>query len=265
MNAGSRRHSRYVDSLDSPLFPFGFGLSYTTFEYSNLRALSAPQTAGITVSVEVANTGERAGTTVAQCYVRDCVASVARPVRELKGFERVSLDAGEKKTIVFRLGPEELSYLDDNGKAVLEPGRFQVWVGEDSNAESGTEFELTAGWNVEGGKLTLLRPERLQGVDHRFIDFKVCRVVPPWPPSTSPSLRRSAKIQLLIKKFFCTPSLLAQRSGTPRKGTQQLGLRLPSQKTCSRRRHELAHSGAQTACRRHPCPCLLFGIVATGF
>ena len=151
MNANSRRHSRYVDSLDSPLFPFGFGLSYTTFEYSNLRALSAPQTAGITVSVEVANTGERAGTTVAQCYVRDCVASVARPVRELKGFERVSLEAGEKKTIVFRLGPEELSYLDDNGNAVLEPGRFQVWVGEDSNAELGTEFELTPDgeWKAE--------------------------------------------------------------------------------------------------------------------
>ncbi len=143
MNAGSRRHSRYVDSLDSPRFPFGFGLSYTTFKYCNLRAASAPQTAGITVSVEVANTGSRAGTTVAQCYVRDCVAAVARPVRELKGFERVSLEAGEKKTIVFRLGPKELSYLDDKGNAVLEPGRFQGWVGEDSNAESGTEFELT--------------------------------------------------------------------------------------------------------------------------
>jgi beta-glucosidase len=142
MNAGSRRHSRYVDSLDSPLFPFGFGLSYTTFAYSNVRAVAAPQKAGITVSVEVANTGSRAGTTVAQCYVRDCVASVARPVRELKAFERVALESGEKKTIVFHLTPEELSFLDDNGTAVLEPGRFQVWVGEDSTAESGTEFEI---------------------------------------------------------------------------------------------------------------------------
>ncbi len=69
--------------------------------------------------------------------------TLARPVRELKGFKRVSLEAGEGKTILFRLGPEELSFLDDNGQAVLEPGRFQVWVGEDSNAESGTEFEIT--------------------------------------------------------------------------------------------------------------------------
>ena len=89
------------------------------------------------------NTGNRAGTTVAQCYVRDIVAGVARPVRELKGFERVPLDAGETKTILFRLGPEELSYLDDNGNEVLEPGRFQVWVGGDSNAELGAEFEIT--------------------------------------------------------------------------------------------------------------------------
>ncbi|MBM4310627.1 MAG: hypothetical protein FJ119_06745 [Deltaproteobacteria bacterium] len=151
MNVGSRRHSRYVDSLDSPLFPFGFGLSYTTFQYSNLRAAAAPQKAGITVSVEVVNTGEWAGTTVAQCYVRDCVAAVSRPVRELKGFERVALEAGEKKTIAFHLGPQELSYLDDRGQAVLEPGRFQVWIGEDSTADSGAEFELTAdgAWKVE--------------------------------------------------------------------------------------------------------------------
>jgi beta-glucosidase len=69
---------------------------------------------------------------------------VARPVRELKGFERVSLEVGEMKTILFRLGPEALSYLDGNGNAVLEPGRFQVWVGGDSNAELGAEFEITS-------------------------------------------------------------------------------------------------------------------------
>ena len=143
MPPNSRRHSRYVDSLDSPLFPFGFGLSYTTFEYGNLRTSPAPQKPEISVTVEVTNTGNRAGTTVAQCYVRDIVAGAARPVRELKGFERILLDVGETKTIMFKLGPEELSYLDDNGNEVLEPGRFQVWVGGDSNAELGAEFEIT--------------------------------------------------------------------------------------------------------------------------
>jgi beta-glucosidase len=141
--ANDRRYSRYVDSLDSPLFPFGFGLSYTTFEYTNLRAASTPQSLGIAVTVEVTNTGTRAGTTVAQCYLRDLVASVARPVRELKGFERVHLEAGETKTVTFRLGPGELAFLDDKGKEVLEPGRFQIWVGADSNAELSTEFEIT--------------------------------------------------------------------------------------------------------------------------
>ncbi|HWH71544.1 MAG TPA: glycoside hydrolase family 3 C-terminal domain-containing protein, partial [Candidatus Sulfotelmatobacter sp.] len=140
---GSRRHSRYLDSLDSPLFPFGFGLSYTTFSYGKLGATAEPQTPAIVVTAQVTNTGDRAGTTVAQCYVRDVVAGVARPVRELKGFERVALEAGESKTIRFRLGRKELSYLDDNGHEVLEPGRFQVWVGGDSNTDLGVDFEIT--------------------------------------------------------------------------------------------------------------------------
>ncbi len=143
MPPNSRRHSRYVDSLDSPLFPFGFGLSYTTFEYANLKLTKSPRKPEVSIAVEVTNTGNRAGTTVAQCYLRDVVARVARPVRELKGFERVFLDAGETKTVRFTLGPQELSYLDDDGNEVLEPGRFQVWVGADSNAELGAEFEIT--------------------------------------------------------------------------------------------------------------------------
>ncbi len=143
MPQGSRRYSRYVDSLDSPLFPFGFGLSYTTFDYGNLRISQAPQTPEMLVAAEVTNTGARAGITVAQCYVRDVVASAARPVRELKGFERIALEPGETKIITFRLGPKELTFLDDDGNEVLEPGRFQVWVGGDSTAELGAEFEIT--------------------------------------------------------------------------------------------------------------------------
>jgi beta-glucosidase len=142
LTVGSRRHSRYIDSLDSPLFPFGFGLSYTTFEYRNLQISLASQKPEITVTAEVTNTGDRAGTTVAQCYIRDVVAGMSRPVRELKGFERVALEAGEAKTVLFRLGPEALSYLDENGQAVLELGRFQVWVGADCTAGLGAEFEI---------------------------------------------------------------------------------------------------------------------------
>lgn len=151
MPANDRRSSRYVDSLDTPLFPFGFGLSYTTFAYGNMRTSADSRIPEISVTIEVTNTGDRAGTTVAQCYLRDRVASVARPVRELKGFERVSLEAGETKTIVFKLGPKELSNLDDNGNEVLEPGRFQVWVGADSNAELGAEFEITPDGKWVGG------------------------------------------------------------------------------------------------------------------
>lgn len=138
----SRRYSRYVDSLDSPLFHFGFGLSYTTFEYSNLQVSPAPQASEIIVTVDVTNTGGRAGTTVAQCYIRDLVSSVARPVRELKGFSRVTLEAGATRTITFRLTPQELSFRDGNGNQVLERGHFRVWVGADSLAELGAEFEI---------------------------------------------------------------------------------------------------------------------------
>jgi beta-glucosidase len=138
---GSRRHSRYNDGLDSPLYPFGFGLSYTTFEYANLEITpGGPQS--VTVSAQVTNTGSLPGETVAQCYLRDLAASVARPVRELKGFARLALQPGESKTVAFPLGPAELSFLDDDGRPVLEPGTFQVWVGGDSDAELGSKFEI---------------------------------------------------------------------------------------------------------------------------
>jgi beta-glucosidase len=136
-----RHHSRYNDSLDSPLFPFGFGLSYSSFEYSHIR-VTKKQATEFQVSAKIKNTSKLAGETVVQCYLRDVVASISRPVRELKGFERVFLKPGETKTITFTLGPKELCFLDENGQPVLEPGKFQVWVGGDSNAALGTEFEL---------------------------------------------------------------------------------------------------------------------------
>jgi len=140
----SRQHSRYNDALDSPLFPFGFGLSYTTFEYSNFRLAASALQHGQpqVISADVTNTGKLAGQTVAQCYLQDVVASFARPVRELKGFQRLALQAGETQTVTFSLGPEALGFLDETGQLVLEPGKFEVWIGEDSNAQLGGAFEL---------------------------------------------------------------------------------------------------------------------------
>jgi beta-glucosidase len=118
----------------APLFPFGFGLSYTTFAYSNLR-LSASQipTNGRTrVTVDVRNTGSRAGDEVVQLYIRDEVSSATRPVKELRGFQRVSLSPGETRSVSFDVGPEHLSYHGADMKRVVEPGTFQLMVGGNS-------------------------------------------------------------------------------------------------------------------------------------
>ena len=120
-----------VCGTSEPLYPFGFGLSYTTFEYSNLR-LSAQKTGegeSLTATVTITNSGRRDGTEIAQMYINDCVSSVARPVKELKGFERVSLKAGESKDVSFTITPEKLSFLNLRMQRVVEPGDFEVMVG----------------------------------------------------------------------------------------------------------------------------------------
>ena len=145
--AADKFTSKYTDLPVSPLFPFGHGLSYTTFNYSDLR-LSAPRItpAGtLTVSVTVTNTGAREGAEVIQLYVRDDVASVTRPVRELKGFRRVTLRAGEARTVDFRLTPQELGFYDRDMKFVVEPGTFRVFVGGSSVGGLEAEFEVRAG------------------------------------------------------------------------------------------------------------------------
>jgi beta-glucosidase len=128
--------SKYLDMPAAPLFPFGFGLSYTTFEYSDLRLSNAEigVSESVVVSALVANTGPRAGEEVAQCYVQDCVAGITRPARELKGFARLVLQPGESRRVEFVLGPEELSFYGRDGKRRVEPGNFKVWVGGDSAA-----------------------------------------------------------------------------------------------------------------------------------
>jgi beta-glucosidase len=117
-----------------PLFPFGFGLSYTRFDYSAMTIEPATIAPAATAMVRftVTNTGARAGDEVAQLYIRDVLASVARPVMELKGFERVSLAAGQSTRVTFRLGPEELRMLDRDLKWIVEPGEFRVMVGASS-------------------------------------------------------------------------------------------------------------------------------------
>jgi beta-glucosidase len=128
------RGDDYVDLTGQPLFPFGFGLSYTTFEYSGLAIEPAEiaATGKAVVRCAVTNTGRRSGDEVAQLYIRDVLATVARPVMELAGFQRVHLEPGQAATVVFELAPEHLRMLDRDLKWVVEPGAFRVMVGSSS-------------------------------------------------------------------------------------------------------------------------------------
>ncbi|HKH99883.1 MAG TPA: beta-glucosidase BglX [Candidatus Sulfotelmatobacter sp.] len=138
--------SRYWDILTTPLYPFGYGLSYTTFSFDNLKVSQAEAKVGasLEVSVDVTNTGSRAGDAVAQLYIHQRAGSASRPVRQLKGFQRVSLAAGAKQTIHFTLGPEELRFWSPAKKEwAVEPEQFDVWAGEDSTAKLHGEFRLT--------------------------------------------------------------------------------------------------------------------------
>lgn len=151
--------SRYIDETNSPLYPFGYGLSYTQFTYSKLKlsqekisseALTHPPTGrlfapakAIEVSADVQNTGTVAGVEVAQLYIRNTGGSVEEPVRELRGFERVALKPGETKHIEFTLGFNELSYINLEMERVIEPTQYQVWVGGSSEATLGAQFEVT--------------------------------------------------------------------------------------------------------------------------
>src|SRR5215510_7461828 len=144
--AENRYTSKYYDVPWTPLFPFGYGLSYTTFKISNLR-LSAPRInigGKLTVSAEVENTGRRAGDEVVQLYIRDVVASMTRPVKELKGFQRVTLQPGEKRRVEFVLGPEHLSFWNREMRYVIEPGEFRVMVGANSVDVIEASFAVTS-------------------------------------------------------------------------------------------------------------------------
>ncbi len=143
-NKNDKYKSRYLDVENAPLYPFGYGLSYTAFNYSDLKLDKQKMTANgtITVSVKLTNTGKYDGTEVAQLYIHDMVGSITRPVKELKGFQKVFLKAGESKTLTFTLKTDDLAFYNSELKFKAEPGDFKVYVG--TNSASGLEagFEL---------------------------------------------------------------------------------------------------------------------------
>ena len=149
----SRFFSRYIDVPNDALFPFGYGLSYTQFAYQDVTVSKTRIPFGeanregahnlVTVTATVRNTGNRAGTEIVQCYVRNLGASLEQPVRSLEGFQRVTLQPGETKTVSFPLGFPELSFFDNDGRAVIEKTDYTVWVGGDSRATEHAEFRIT--------------------------------------------------------------------------------------------------------------------------
>jgi beta-glucosidase len=136
--------SKYLDVPSTPLYPFGHGLSYTRFRYSNLRLSAARIRASdsLTVSIEVTNTGDRAGDEVVQLYLRDDVASLTRPVKELRGFRRIALNPGQTRTVSFALGRDDLAFYGPDLRRIVEPGTFTVYVGTSSADVSEARFEV---------------------------------------------------------------------------------------------------------------------------
>jgi hypothetical protein len=148
----SRFVSRYIDAPNAALFPFGFGLTYTSFSYGkvslsrNAVPLNEANHEGakklITATAKVTNTGTREATEIVQCYVRNLGTSIEQPVRSLKGFARVTLKPGESKTVSFDLGFPGLSFYDSEGKQVIEPTHYTVWIGGSSLATEEASFDI---------------------------------------------------------------------------------------------------------------------------
>ena len=158
-NGKDKYFSRYIDESNAPLYPFGYGLSYTQFTYSKVKlstdTISAQNLLHLThqrffappesvhVTAEVKNTGTVAGVEVAQLYLRNTGGTIEEPVRELKGFQRVSLRPGESKQLDFTLGFDELSYYNLNMELVVEPTQYEAWIGGSSEADEGAQFQVT--------------------------------------------------------------------------------------------------------------------------
>lgn len=144
-NTGKHFATKYLDIPTTPRYPFGYGLSYTEFAYRNLlitpKCLEVDEI--VTMSVEVENVGSRDGEEIVQLYIQDVTASITRPIKELKGFRKISLASGESQRVSFKLTKESLGFYDAALQFRLEPGRFRVWVGPNSANGLEGEFELT--------------------------------------------------------------------------------------------------------------------------
>ncbi len=136
--------SNYIDERNEPLFSFGFGLSYTTFEYSNLKISKSviKSNESLIATIDVLNTGNYDGKEIVQLYIRDLVGSVTRPLKELKGFQKIALKKGEKKMVSFEISQEDLKFYNSDLKFVAEPGGFEVFIGGNSNTPLKEKFQL---------------------------------------------------------------------------------------------------------------------------
>ena len=138
--------SRYLDVSNAPEFPFGYGLSYTTFSISSPQIVGTPSRTGtFKVNATITNTGSTAGDDVVQLYVHEDDTSILQPVEKLEGFTRVSLAKGASQTVTFTLGPQNLGFYDNNGQFAVQPGPFKLWVSDSSDLTSVTPATFTVG------------------------------------------------------------------------------------------------------------------------
>jgi beta-glucosidase len=144
MDVNNKYTSKYLDISNEPLYPFGFGLSYTTFEYGEpvLNKKEMTEAEVLTVSIDVKNTGKYKGEEVVQLYIRDLVASVARPVKELKAFQKIELEAGQSKTVTFEISSKELSFYRADMSFGVEKGKFILMIGSNSRDTKNIDFML---------------------------------------------------------------------------------------------------------------------------
>ena len=140
----SKFRSNYLDVSNDPLYPFGYGLSYSNFNYGDVKLSSSTLKAGqtITASVTVTNNSKVDGREVVQLYIRDLVGSITRPVKELKGFQKIELKAGEAKTVSFTIGVNDLKFYNGDLKFVAEPGDFKIFIGGNSRDVKEAGFKL---------------------------------------------------------------------------------------------------------------------------